>query len=100
MSFSASLLFVLLAVLVVLAPFGVIGVSASKLDPTQRSEFFSLYAALLLLLCVVAADELALVPYRLAVDLTLLIGGLALGAIARPFVVALWARRRGNAKPH
>jgi hypothetical protein len=98
MSFSVSLLLVLLAVLVVLAPFGVIGVSASKLDPNWRSEFFSLYAALIVLLGIVAADELALVPYRLAIDLTLLVGGLALGVFARPFVIALWSGRRGAAK--
>jgi hypothetical protein len=100
MSFSESLLLVLLAVLVVLAPVGVIGVSASKLDPNQRSEFITLYAALLVLLGVVAADELALVPYRLAVDLVLLVGGLALGAFARPFVAALWSGRRRAAKPN
>lgn len=100
MSFSESLLLVLLAVLVVLAPFGVIGAFASKLDPNQRSEFFSLYAALIVLLGIVAADELALVPYRLAVDLALLVGGLALGAFARPFVTALWSGRRGPTKPH
>ena len=99
MSFWGSLVLVLLGVLVVLMPFGVIGVSSSKLSPVERREFFTLYAALLVLLGILAADELAQWPYRLPVDLVLLVGGLALGAVARPFVTALWASRRGETGP-
>jgi hypothetical protein len=92
MSLWTGLTFTLLGVLVVLLPVTVIALSASKLAPQVRTALLVLCGGAVFLLAVVAADIAEVVPNRLMVDLTLLIGGLAIGMFAgvflpfRPFV--------------
>ena len=74
--------YVLFAMLIVLLPVGVIGLSASKLTPRQRTGFLTLYGATVLLLGIVAFDITEALPNRTAVDLALLAGGAALGFYA------------------
>jgi hypothetical protein len=74
--------YVLFAMLVVLLPVGVIGLSASKLDPRRRTGFLVLYGATVLLLAIVAFDVTEALANRAAVDLSLLAGGAALGLYA------------------
>ena len=71
----------LLGILIVLLPVSVIGLFASKLLPQQRTALLVLYGGAVLLLGVVAADMMALTLDRMAVDLTLLIGGIVVGVL-------------------
>ena len=82
--------FVLLAVLIVLLPIGVIGLTASKLTPQQRTAFFVLYGAVVLLLIVLAADLQNVFNSRFAVDLVLLIGGFGVGVYAASLFGLRW----------
>ena len=82
MSFWTAFFYVLLALLIVLLPVGVIGLSASKLTEGQRTASFFLYGAAVLLLAVIAFDVTEALPSRGVVDLALLAGGIALGFAA------------------
>jgi hypothetical protein len=82
MSFSEALPFILVGVLVALLPVAIIGLSASKLQTDQRTAYLTLYAGVIFLLIVILGDVMGAVPSRLAVDLVLLVGGLALGVYA------------------
>jgi hypothetical protein len=97
MSFSEALPFILLGVLIALLPIGIIGLFASKLPPEQRTAYLALYAGLLFLLVVIIADVTTAVPSRLAVDLVLLVGGLAVGVVAGELTPIHWRRK---AKTH
>ncbi|MCB1547636.1 MAG: hypothetical protein KDJ41_07350 [Hyphomicrobiaceae bacterium] len=81
--------FVLLAALVVLLPIGVMGLSASKLEPRRRNAFLGLYGAAVLLLVIVVFDIRGAFDARLAIDLILLLGGLGLGI----FIASLFGLR-------
>jgi hypothetical protein len=59
-----------------------IGLFASKLPTDQRTAYLTLYAGVVFLLIVILGDAMGAVPSRLAVDLVLLVGGLALGVYA------------------
>lgn len=85
--------FILLGVLVVLLPVGVIGVFASHLLSRQRMAFLLLYTGAVLLLSIIAADIMELVPDRLAIDLILLAGGLAVGGLAVASFPFPWSLR-------
>ena len=74
--------YVLVAMLIVLLPVGVIGLSASKLTPKQRTGFLVLYGATVLLFAIVVFDNTESFANRPAIDLTLLICGAALGFYA------------------
>jgi hypothetical protein len=76
----------LLGILIVLLPVSVIGLFASKLLPQQRTALLVLYGGAVLLLGVVAADMMALTRDRMAVDLTLLIGGVVVGVLGGAFL--------------
>jgi len=93
MSLSEALPFILLGVLLALLPVGIIGLFASKLPSEQRAAYLALYAGLLFLLVVIIADVTAAVPSRLAVDLVLLVGGLALGVVAGELSPIRWPRK-------
>ena len=82
MSFSQALPFILLGVLIALLPVGIIGLSSSKISSERRTAYLALYGMFVFLLVVVLADVMAAVPSRLAVDLVLLVGGLAVGGYA------------------
>jgi hypothetical protein len=82
MSFSQALPFILLGVLIALLPVGTIGLFSSKLAPQRRTAYLALYGTFVFLLLIVLADVMAAVPSRLAVDLVLLMGGLAIGVYA------------------
>ena len=90
MSFTVALPFILLGVLIALLPIGIIGLFASKLLPRQRAAYLVLYAGLLFLLVVIVADVTVTVSSRLAVDLVLLIGGLAVGVFAGELIPVRW----------
>jgi hypothetical protein len=94
MSFWEMLPFTLLGVIVVLLPVAIIGLFASKIGPQRRTAYLVLYAAAIALLGMVAADIQQVVPSRLAVDLILLIGGLAVGAYADASLPSRWSFRR------
>jgi hypothetical protein len=85
--------FVLLAVLIVLLPIGVLGLTASKLMPQQRTAFFALYGGVVLLLIVLAADMRDVFASRFAVDLVLLIGGFGIGVYAASLFGLRWPNR-------
>jgi hypothetical protein len=80
-----ALSFALLGVVIVLLPFAVIAIYASRLSPRQRTAFLVLYGAAVLLLIVVVAGIANAFSNRLAADLTPPIGGVALGALATCF---------------
>ena len=82
MSIGAAFFYVLLGLLVVLLPVGVIGLSASKLTPSQRTAAMAVYGAAVLLLALVAIDLTQPLLNRAAVDLVLLAGGVGLGFAA------------------
>ena|SRR5579871_5772254 len=86
MSFSQALPFIPLGVLIALLPLGVIGLFASKIASQQRTAFLIICGSMLFLLAVIVADVMAAVPGRLAVDLILLIGGLAVGVFSGELV--------------
>ena len=92
MSFTQALPFILLGVLIALLPVGVIGLFASKILPQRRAAFLLIYGGLLFLLVVMVADVFAAVPSRLAVDLVLLIGELALGIFTGELLPIRWLR--------
>ena len=77
--------YVVLGVVIVLLPFGVISLYASRLTPRQRTGFLVLYGATVLLLIVLAADVANAFSNRLAADLILLVGGIALGVYVGRF---------------
>lgn len=82
MSIGAAFFYVLLGLLVVLLPVGVIGLSASKLTPTQRTAALVIYGVAVLLLALVAIDLTQALTNRATVDLVLLAGGVGLGFAA------------------
>jgi hypothetical protein len=79
MSFSQALPLILLGVVIALLPVDTIGLFSSKLASERRTAYLALCGTFVLLLLVVLADVMAAVPSRLAVDLVLLVGGLAVG---------------------
>ncbi len=85
--------FVLLAVLVVLLPIGVMGLSASKLSQQHRTAFLALYGAVVLLLVILVADMQGVFGSRLAIDLILLLGGIGLGIYAASLFGLRWPNR-------
>jgi hypothetical protein len=82
MSFSQALPFIMVGVLVAVLPIAIIGLFASKLPTEQRTAYLTLYAGMIFLLVVILGDVMGAVPSRLAVDLVLLVGGLAVGVYA------------------
>ena len=90
MSLWEALPIILLGFLVVLLPIGVIGLFASKLAPHERTAFLILYAGAVFLLGVVTADVTQIVPNRLAVDVALLVGGLAVGVFGGVLLPFRW----------
>ena len=86
--------FLFLGVLIVMAPLGVIGLYASRITRQQRFAFLTVYAGVVVLLGITAADLMGLLPSRVAVDVTLLVGGLAVGVLAAPLLAPHWPLRR------
>ena len=82
MSLGTAFFYMLLGLLIVLLPVGVIGLSASKLTPMQRTGAMTLYGAAVALLAIIAFDLADALPNRAAVDLVLLAGGAGLGFAA------------------
>jgi Na+/serine symporter len=97
MSFSEALPFIMVGVLISLLPIGVIGLFASKLPSERRVAYLAIYAALVFLLLVMLGDVMGAVPSRLAVDLVLLVGGLAVGVYAGELFPV---RLRGGTRHH
>ena len=97
MAYWQTVAWVLIGVAVVLLPFVVIAVSTSKLLPQERRAFLMLYGAAILLVAIAAADMAQWLPSRAVVDVTLLGGGIALGAYAGRIISAF--RRRVRARP-
>ncbi len=85
--------FVLLAVLIVLLPIGVMGLTASQLSREQRTSYLALYGAVILLLVVLVADVRGAFGSRLAVDLVLLLGGFGLGTYIASIFGLRWPYR-------
>ena len=97
MAYWETIALVLIGVAVVLLPFVVIAVSTSKLLPQERSAFLVLYCAAVLLVAIAAADTAQWLPSRPVVDVTLLVGGFALGAYAGRIISGF--RRRVRPRP-
>jgi hypothetical protein len=94
--FWEALPFVLLAVLIVLLPIGVMGLTASKLSRERRINFLALYGAVILMLVVLVADVRGALGSRLAVDLVLSLGGVGLGVYVAGLFGLRWPYRAGK----
>ena len=81
--------FVVLAALVVLLPVGIIGLSASKLEPHRRNAYLAVYGGAVLLFVILVFDIRGAFDSRIAIDLILLIGGTGLGI----FIASLFGLR-------
>jgi hypothetical protein len=94
----ATIPLVFLGVVAVLTPILALGVTASKLDPQERTGVTVLYAGVVFLVGIIAADIAGALPDRLAVDLALLAGGITVGVYAARVFSPRWSswRRHGR----
>ena len=87
---------VFLGVVAILTPILALAVTASKLDTQERTGLTVLYAGVVFLVGVIAADIAGALPDRLAVDLALLAGGVTVGVYSARVFWPRWSNWRRN----